>query len=162
MAQRTTRRSAGLLLFRRREQGIEVLIAHPGGPLWARKDDGAWSIPKGLLEPGEDAEATARREFAEEIGTPPPAGPIVELGDVTLASGKVVTGFAIEGDLDTTTVASNMFEMVWPPKSGRLQSFPEIDRAEWVHPDVARVKLNPAQAEFVDRLVVAVEAADQA
>ncbi|MDL9945049.1 NUDIX domain-containing protein [Gordonia sp. ABSL11-1] len=147
------KRSAGLLLYRRRAGMTEVLIAHPGGPLWARKDDGAWSIPKGLYEAGEDAEATARREFAEELGSPAPHDPVVELGDVRLASGKVVTGFAAEGDLDAAGVVSNTFEMQWPPRSGRMQEFPEIDRAEWVSPDVARVKLNPAQAAFVDRLM---------
>lgn len=147
------KRSAGLLLYRRRAGMTEVLIAHPGGPLWARKDDGAWSIPKGLYEAGEDAEATARREFAEELGSPAPDGPVIELGEVTLKSGKIVTGFAVEGDLDAATIVSNTFEMQWPPRSGRTQEFPEIDRAEWVSPDVARVKLNPAQAAFVERLI---------
>lgn len=147
------RRSAGLLLYRRRGGDVEILIAHPGGPLWARKDDGAWTIPKGLLEPDEEPEATARREFAEEIGSPAPTGPVIELGDVTQASGKVVAAFAVEGDIDTSTVVSNTFEMVWPPRSGKLQSFPEVDRAEWVDPETARVKLNPAQVAFVDRLL---------
>ncbi|MFW0792304.1 NUDIX domain-containing protein [Gordonia sp. CPCC 205515] len=148
----TPNRSAGLLLFRRRNSGLEVLIAHPGGPLWARKDDGAWSLPKGLVEPDEDLLAAARREFAEEIGSAVPDGPVLELGEVTLKSRKVVTAFAVEGDLDTTTVASNTFEMVWPPKSGRMQTFPEVDRAEWFSAAMARVKLNVAQAEFIDRL----------
>ncbi|MAU82757.1 MULTISPECIES: NUDIX domain-containing protein [Gordonia] len=147
------RRSAGLLLYRRRGGDVEILIAHPGGPLWARKDDGAWTIPKGLLEPDEEPETTARREFAEEIGSPAPAGPVIELGDVTQASGKVVAAFAVEGDIDSSTVVSNSFEMVWPPRSGKLQSFPEVDRAEWVDPETARVKLNPAQVAFVDRLL---------
>lgn len=137
--------------------GIEVLIAHPGGPLWARRDDGAWSIPKGLLEPGEREYETARREFAEEIGQPPPEGPMIELGEVRLASGKVVVAFAVEGDLDVATVTSNTFEMVWPPRSGRIQSFPEIDRAQWFVPADAKRKLNPAQAEFVDRLLATVK-----
>ncbi|MGV9714242.1 NUDIX domain-containing protein [Gordonia sp. NPDC003424] len=148
-------RSAGLLLYRRHGTALEVLIAHPGGPLWARKDDGSWTLPKGLVEPDEDLLAAARREFAEEIGSPAPDGPVIELGEVTLKSGKVVTAFAVEGDLDATTVVSNTFEMVWPPKSGRMQSFPEIDRAEWFAADAARVKLNVAQVEFVDRLDVA-------
>lgn len=147
------RRSAGLLLYRRRGEDVEVLIAHPGGPLWARKDDGAWTIPKGLFEPDEEPEAAARREFAEEIGSPAPAGPVIELGEVTQASGKVVAAFAVEGDIDSSTVVSNTFEMVWPPRSGKLQSFPEVDRAEWVDPETARVKLNPAQVAFVDRLL---------
>lgn len=140
-------------MFRRIDDGLQVLIAHPGGPLWARKDAGAWTLPKGLYDVDEEPEAAARREFTEELGTPPPDGPVVELGQVTLAGGKVVTGFAIEGDLDTATVASNTFEMQWPPRSGRMQTFPEIDRAQWVDPVTARVKLNPAQAAFVDRLL---------
>ncbi|MBD1318651.1 NUDIX domain-containing protein [Gordonia hankookensis] len=152
MAKESRRRSAGMLLYRGAGPSLEVLIAHPGGPLWAKKDDGAWSLPKGLYEPDESPLDAARREFAEEIGTPAPDGPVLDLGDVTLASGKVVTGFAVEGDLDASTVVSNTFEMQWPPRSGRMQSFPEIDRAEWVTPDTARSKLNPAQAEFVDRL----------
>ncbi|MEE3850924.1 NUDIX domain-containing protein [Gordonia sp. LSe1-13] len=163
MARQTSRRSAGLLLYRRvdggpdrgADGGIEVLIAHPGGPLWARKDAGAWSIPKGLYELDETPLATARREFAEEMGSPPPDGPVIELGEVTLKSGKVVTGFAIEGDFDVKTLVSNTFEMQWPPRSGRFQEFPEIDRAEWVDPATARSALNPAQAAFVDRLLSA-------
>ncbi len=125
---------------------------HPGGPYWARKDGGAWSIPKGELEAGEDPRACALREFAEETGTLLPAGELVELGAVELKSGKVVLGFAIAGDLDAATVASNTFELEWPPRSGRKQSFPEIDRAEWFGLQAARAKLNPAQAAFVDRL----------
>ncbi|MYR08880.1 NUDIX domain-containing protein [Gordonia sp. SID5947] len=154
----TSRRSAGLLLYRGAGTSLEVLIAHPGGPLWAKKDDGAWSLPKGLYAPDERPLDAARREFAEEIGTPAPDGPVLELGDVTLASGKVVTGFAVEGDLDTSAVVSNTFEMQWPPRSGRMQSFPEVDRAEWVVPDIARMKLNPAQAEFIERLCDRLEA----
>ncbi len=125
---------------------------HPGGPYWMRKDGGAWSIPKGELEAGEDPRACALREFAEETGTLLPAGELVELGAVELKSGKVVLGFAIAGDLDAATVASNTFELEWPPRSGRKQSFPEIDRAEWFGLQAARAKLNPAQAAFVDRL----------
>uniref|UniRef100_UPI003D8E9695 NUDIX domain-containing protein n=1 Tax=Gordonia sp. B7-2 TaxID=3420932 RepID=UPI003D8E9695 len=148
-----SKRSAGILLYRRSDDGVDVLVAHPGGPLWARKDDGAWSIPKGLVEPDESAWETARREFAEEIGSSVPDGGHIDLGEVTLKSGKVVVAFGVEGDLDVTTVRSNTFEMVWPPRSGQMQSFPEIDRAEWMSPDTARVKLNPAQAAFVDRLL---------
>ena len=125
---------------------------HPGSPYWMRKDGGAWSIPKGELEAGEDPRACALREFAEETGTLLPAGELVELGAVELKSGKVVLGFAIAGDLDAATVASNTFELEWPPRSGRKQSFPEIDRAEWFGLQAARAKLNPAQAAFVDRL----------
>jgi len=117
-----------------------------------RKDGGAWSIPKGELEAGEDPRACALREFAEETGTLLPAGELVELGAVELKSGKVVLGFAIAGDLDASTVTSNTFELEWPPRSGRKQSFPEIDRAEWFGLQAARAKLNPAQAAFVDRL----------
>ncbi|MCH5642327.1 MULTISPECIES: NUDIX domain-containing protein [unclassified Gordonia (in: high G+C Gram-positive bacteria)] len=148
-----SKRSAGILLYRRSDDGVDVLVAHPGGPLWARKDDGAWSIPKGLVEPDESAWETARREFAEEIGSSVPDGGHIDLGEVTLKSGKVVVAFGVEGDLDVTTVRSNTFEMVWPPRSGQMQSFPEIDRAEWMSPDTARRKLNPAQAAFVDRLL---------
>lgn len=148
---RPSPRSAGLLLFRRRPE-LEVLIVHPGGPFWARKDEGAWSVPKGLIDDGEDEQTAARREFTEEIGTPPPDGPLLDLGEVRLASRKVVVAFAIEGDLDAETIVSNTFDMVWPPKSGRMQSFPEVDRAGWFGVDEARVKLNAAQAEFVERL----------
>ncbi len=150
-----TRRSAGVLLFRRADSGgVELLLAHPGGPIWARKpDEGSWSIPKGLLDADESEWDAARREYLEEIGSPVPDGPHIDLGEVKLKSGKVVIGFAVEGDLDVTTVVSNTFEMAWPPRSGRMQSFPEIDRAEWFDPETAKKKLNPAQAVFVDRLL---------
>ena len=144
--------SAGILLYRRGGAGLEVLLVHPGGPFWARKDLGAWSIPKGELDEGEDPRACALREFAEETGTRPPAGALEELGSVRLKSGKLVTAFAVEGDLDPAAIASNTFELEWPPRSGRTQAFPEIDRAEWFGLDAAREKLNPAQAAFVDRL----------
>lgn len=123
-----------------------------GGPLWARKDEHAWSIPKGEYDPDEDARAAARREFAEELGSPPPDGAWHELGEVTQRNGKIVTAWALEGDFDTTTVVSNTFEMEWPPRSGRRQSFPEIDRAEWVDVDTARIRLVTAQTGFLDRL----------
>jgi len=144
--------SAGILLHRGGERGTEVLLAHPGGPFWARKDLGAWSIPKGELDEGEDARAGALREFAEETGTHLPEGALEELGSVRQKSGKVVVAFAVEGDLDPATLRSNTFEAEWPPRSGRIQAFPEIDRAEWFDLDAAREKLNPAQAAFVDRL----------
>jgi len=144
--------SAGILLYRRREAGIEVLLVHPGGPLWARRDDGAWSIPKGECEPGEDARATARREFAEELGSEPPSGPELELGEVRLRSRKRVLAWALEGDLDPASVVSNTFSIEWPPRSGRRIEVPEVDRAEWFGFEQARVKLNPAQAALVDRL----------
>jgi predicted NUDIX family NTP pyrophosphohydrolase len=146
-------RSAGIVLFRRAGAQIEVLIVHPGGPIWARRDDGAWSIPKGECDPGEEPLAAARREFAEEIGTPAPDGEPLALGEVRLKSGKRVIGWALEGDLDAAAIRSNTFELQWPPRSGRRQEFPEVDRAGWFEPAAARVKLNPAQAEFVDRLL---------
>jgi predicted NUDIX family NTP pyrophosphohydrolase len=157
-----SRRSAGILLYRRVPvpdgSGVEVLVAFPGGPIWARKPDaGSWSVPKGLVDPGESDWDAARREYAEEIGSPVPDGTPIDLGEVRLKSGKTVVGFAVEGDLDTTTVVSNTFDLMWPPRSGRMQSFPEIDRARWFTPEVARAKLNPAQAPFVDRLLDALD-----
>ncbi len=146
-------RSAGILLFRRADAAVEVLIVHPGGPLWARRDDGAWSIPKGEYAPGEEALDAARREFEEEIGVPPPDGEVLALGEVRLKSGKPVIAWALEGDIDASTIRSNTFAMQWPPRSGRIQEFPEVDRGGWFSPAQARVKLNPAQVEFVDRLV---------
>jgi predicted NUDIX family NTP pyrophosphohydrolase len=146
-------RSAGILLFRRTDAAVEVLIVHPGGPLWARRDDGAWSLPKGEFEPGEEPLDAARREFAEEIGAPAPEGEALELGEVRLKSGKRVVAWALEGDIDATAIRSNTFAMQWPPRSGQFQDFPEVDRGGWFTPARARVKLNSAQAEFVDRLV---------
>jgi predicted NUDIX family NTP pyrophosphohydrolase len=146
-------RSAGILLFRRVDDGVEVLIVHPGGPLWARRDDGAWSIPKGEYEPGEEPLDAARREFEEEIGAPAPDGEPLALGEVRLKSGKRVIAWALEGDIDATAIRSNTFAMQWPPRSGRTQEFPEVDRGDWFTPAGARVKLNPAQVEFVDRLL---------
>jgi predicted NUDIX family NTP pyrophosphohydrolase len=144
--------SAGILLHRKGEAGTEVLLAHPGGPFWARKDLGAWSIPKGELDEGEEPRACALREFAEETGTRLPGDALEELGTVRLKSGKEVIAFAAEADFDPATLTSNTFELEWPPRSGRRQAFPEIDRAEWFGLDAAREKLNPAQAAFVDRL----------
>jgi predicted NUDIX family NTP pyrophosphohydrolase len=131
----------------------EVLLVHPGGPFWARKDAGAWSIPKGEHDEGDDPRACARREFEEELGSPLPAGAeLAELGAVKLKSGKQVTAFAVEGDLDADTITSNTFSMEWPPRSGRTREFPEVDRAGWFDLDTAREKLNPAQAELLVRL----------
>ena len=144
------KRSAGILLFRR--DPLEVLLVHPGGPFWAKKDLGAWSIPKGEHNEGEDAMACAIREFTEETGSEPSPGELTDLGTVKQKAGKIVQAWALEGDLDAATVASNTFSMQWPPRSGRTQAFPEIDRAEWFDLATARAKLNPAQAEFVDRL----------
>jgi predicted NUDIX family NTP pyrophosphohydrolase len=149
--------SAGLLLYRRRGGALEVLVAHPGGPLWAKKDAGCWSLPKGLLEDGEDPEAAARREFREETGHDAPAGPYLALGEVKLKSGKRVHGFAVEGELDPAALEPGTFEMAWPPRSGKKATFPEIDRVAWLAPDAAKDKLNPAQADFVDRLLAALE-----
>ena len=150
-------RSAGILMHRFRDGGTEVLLVHPGGPLWARKDLGAWSIPKGELDEDEDPRACAQREFAEETGTSLPAGDLAELGAVRLKSGKLVLAFAVAGDLDAAAVIANTFELEWPPRSGRMQSFPEIDRAEWFSLQDARARLNPAQAAFVDRLEALLE-----
>jgi predicted NUDIX family NTP pyrophosphohydrolase len=146
-------RSAGILLFRRPAGALELLLVHPGGPYWARKDDGAWSIPKGEHAEGEDALACARREFEEETGSAPPPGELVALGEVRQRSGKRVSAWAAEGDLDPAAVRSNTFAVEWPPRSGRMQEFPEVDRAGWFAPDDARRLLVPAQAAFVDRLV---------
>ena len=147
------RRSAGILLYRLREGEPEVLLVHPGGPLWSKRDEGAWSIPKGEFDEEEDAEACARRELVEELGAAPELGELIDLGTVRLKSRKVVQAWAAEGDFDPETLASNTFEMEWPPRSGRRQSFPEVDRAAWLSPALAREKLNPAQAAFVDRLL---------
>ena len=144
--------SAGILLHRQGESGPEALLVHPGGPYWARKDEGAWSIPKGELDGDEDPRACALREFAEELGTPLPNRTLVDLGSVRQKSGKVVIAFAVAGDLDPATIVSNTFELEWPPRSGRTPEFPEIDRAEWFGLDAARAKLNPAQVAFLDRL----------
>jgi predicted NUDIX family NTP pyrophosphohydrolase len=131
----------------------ELLVVHPGGPFWAKKDDGAWSIPKGEYEPGEDPTACARREFAEELGVSPPEGIWTDLGEVTQRSGKRVRAWAVLGDIDVSAISSNFFDIEWPPRSGRTRSFPEVDAAAWVSPDEARRKLVAAQASFVDRLL---------
>ncbi|MDA8038742.1 MAG: NUDIX domain-containing protein [Actinomycetota bacterium] len=147
------KQSAGLLLYRYvAGGGIELLLAHPGGPLFAKADLGAWTVPKGEYEPGEEPLATAAREFAEELGRLPPGGARLDLGEVRQASGKRVRCFAVEGDFDTSEVLSNEFEMEWPPGSGATARFPEIDRAEWYSSSRARLKLNPSQSVFVDRL----------
>jgi predicted NUDIX family NTP pyrophosphohydrolase len=147
------RKSAGIVLYRSGAAGIEVLLVHPGGPFWAKKDAGVWSIPKGEYEDDEDPLACALREFEEETGTRLGSDDVVELGSVRQKSGKQVTAWAVAGDLDPDTVRSNTFSMEWPPRSGRQAEFPEVDRADWFGLDVAREKLVPAQAEFVDRLL---------
>jgi predicted NUDIX family NTP pyrophosphohydrolase len=147
-----TKRSAGILLHRRREGAHEVLLVHPGGPFWAKKDAGAWSIPKGEYEDGEEPRAAALREFAEELGAPPPDGELVELGEVRQRGGKVVTAWALAGDADADAVRSNTFTMEWPPRSGTIGEFPEVDRAAWFSLDEARERILPGQAPLLDRL----------
>jgi predicted NUDIX family NTP pyrophosphohydrolase len=145
-------RSAGILLYRWRGDQLEALLVHPGGPFWARRDLGVWSIPKGEYEPDEDPLTAARREFEEELGAQPPEGPAQELGEVRQAGGKLVRAWAIAGDLDASTTASNTFTLEWPPRSGKLVEVPEVDRAEWFTLERAREKINPAQAALLDRL----------
>jgi len=145
------KRSAGILMFRRRGGEIEVLLMHPGGPFWAKKDASAWSIPKGEYAQGEDALAVAKREFEEETGARP-EGKFLPLGEVVQAGGKIVTAWALEGDFDPATLTSNRFELEWPPKSGREVSFPEVDRAQWFSPAEAQQKILAAQREFMTRL----------
>jgi predicted NUDIX family NTP pyrophosphohydrolase len=147
------RTSAGVLLHRRGASGVEVLIGHMGGPFWAHKDDAAWSIPKGEHGPDEDPLAVARREFEEEIGSPVPASDLVPLGQVRQSGGKVLTAWAAEGDLDADATTSNTFSLEWPPHSGRMQEFPEIDRAAWLTVDEARGKLVAGQVPLLDRLL---------
>lgn len=147
------KRSAGLLLHRRTADGLEVLLGHMGGPYFARKDAGAWTVPKGEYEPDEPSWEAARREFQEELGLAPPDGEAVPLGEVRQANGKIVTAWAIEADLDPATVVPGTFRMEWPPRSGRLQEFPELDRVEWLPVERARSVIVKAQAEFLDRLL---------
>ena len=142
--------AAGLLLFRRNGGQVEVLLVHPAGPLWAHKD--AWSIPKGEHDPGEDHAAAAYREFEEETNVRPPAGELIDLGSSRQSSGKVNFIFALEAEVDLTDFKSNLFEMEWPPKSGRIQEFPEVDRAEWFDLVAAKTKLFKPQVVFIDRL----------
>ena len=144
-------RSAGVLAFRRTSSRIEVLLVHPGGPFWRNKDAGAWSIPKGEFGADEDAEAVARREFAEELGSELSA-PLVPLGEIKQRGGKRVEAFAGEIDLDADAITSNTFELEWPPRSGRMQRFAEVDRAAWFDLAEARARINPAQATLLDRL----------
>jgi predicted NUDIX family NTP pyrophosphohydrolase len=150
-----TPRSAGILLFRRKGGETEFLLVHPGGPFWARKDAGAWSIPKGQIEEGEEPRACAIRELEEELGAAPEIDleELIELGSVKQRAGKVVEAWAVEAEFDPEALASNTFSMEWPPRSGKQQEFPEVDRAEWFDPATAREKILPAQAEFLDRLL---------
>lgn len=150
-----TIRSAGILLFRRTGDEVELLLVHPGGPFWARKDEGAWSIPKGQIESEEEPRACAIRELEEELGPAPRLDPeqLIELGSIRQRAGKMVEAWAAEADFDPALLASNSFSMEWPPRSGSQQDFPEVDRAEWFDLEAARRKILPAQAEFFDRLL---------
>ncbi|MDP9484008.1 MAG: NUDIX domain-containing protein [Chloroflexota bacterium] len=148
----TSRSSAGIVLFRRPGTGLEVLLAHPGGPLFRSRDAGHWSIPKGEPDENEPLLETARREFAEETGHPVPDGPALPLGSIVQKGGKVVHAWAVEGDLDPALARSLPFDLEWPPRSGVVQAFPEIDRVEWFDPDEARRRIKPAQAALLDRL----------
>lgn len=155
-------RSGGILLYRRRVGGLEVLLAHPGGPYFASRDAGSWTIPKGQPEGEDDLLAVAEREFGEETGHQVEAvrrngDPPLALGTVTLRSGKVIHSWGVEGDLDPGAIASNEFEIEWPPRSGERARFPEIDRVAWLPPDEARRRIHPAQAAFIDRLEAALE-----
>ncbi len=147
------KRSAGILMYRGSPQRLELLLVHPGGPFWAKKDKGAWSIPKGEYGEGEEPLAVARREFEEELGSAPPQGAFLPLDEIVQPSRKLITAFALEGDFDPATLTSNRFELEWPRGSGRMQSFPEIDRAQWFAPARAREKIQPGQAPFIDRLL---------
>jgi predicted NUDIX family NTP pyrophosphohydrolase len=152
----STTRSAGILLFRKGQGSeTEVLLVHPGGPYWKKRDQGAWSIPKGEIEPGEEPQAAALRELAEELGPVPPLGEdqLIDLGSVRQGAGKVVEAWAAEADFDPAELSSITFSMEWPPRSGSEQEFPEVDRAEWFGIDEARQKILPAQATFLDRLL---------
>jgi predicted NUDIX family NTP pyrophosphohydrolase len=146
------KRSAGIVLFRKSADGIEVLLGHMGGPFWARKDAGAWSIPKGECEQGEEALTAARREFQEELGLTVPAGELVELGEVKQSGGKVVTAWALAGDLDPALVVPGTFEMEWPRGSGKVKEFPEIDRAQWFGLAAAQEKIVAGQRPLLGRL----------
>ena len=157
------RTSAGLLLYRRGAAGVEVLVGHMGGPFWARKDAGAWSIPKGEHGPDEEPRDVALREFAEELGSPAPVADLVALGEVRQSGGKRLTAWAAEGDLDAAAAVSNTFSLEWPPRSGRVQEFPEIDRAAWLTVEEARAKLVAGQVPLLDRLldVIAAQRSDE-
>ena len=152
----SSRHSAGLLLYRvTRDGGVEVLLGHPGGPLWATRDAGYWTVPKGEIEKGEDPWAVARREFEEETGHPAPDGDPIALGDIRQKGGKLVTAWALEGDLDPATASSNTFLLEWPPRSGRRMVVPEIDRVAWFDPDEARRRIKDTQIPLIDRLLAA-------
>jgi predicted NUDIX family NTP pyrophosphohydrolase len=144
--------SAGLVVYRVQSGKLELLLVHPGGPFWQNRDDGAWSVPKGEVGENEDGSDVAQREFEEELGVKPPQTELRSLGSIRQAGGKTVHAWALRGDLDVTQIRSNTFEMEWPPRSGKMRQFPEVDRAGWFEATVARSKLIPAQREFIDRL----------
>jgi predicted NUDIX family NTP pyrophosphohydrolase len=148
----STKQSAGILLYRLQGEGVEVLLVHPGGPFWAKKDDGAWFIPKGELEEGEEPLAAARREFREELGSELPEGELSPLGTVKNKSGKLIFAWALAGDYDVSTLKSNEFSLEWPPRSGKMRAFPEVDRASFFDAAKAVEKLHPAELPFLERL----------
>jgi predicted NUDIX family NTP pyrophosphohydrolase len=148
----SSKRSAGILLYRRRDEQVEVLLVHPGGPFWTKKDADAWFVPKGELEGEEEPLAAARREFREELGSEPPSGEPLALGSVKNKSGKLIYAWALAGELDTEAVQSNTFQLEWPPKSGELRTFPEVDRASFFSLEVAARKLHSAELPFLERL----------
>jgi predicted NUDIX family NTP pyrophosphohydrolase len=152
VSSRGSRRSAGLLLYRGRGEDLEVLLVHPGGPMWSSRDAGAWSVPKGEYLEGEDPLSAARREFEEELGTPLPEADAADLGEIRQKSGKRVRAWALAGDLDTTQIHSNTFMFQWPPRSGKMIEIPEVDRAEWFTLPTAREKINSGQVPLLDRL----------
>jgi predicted NUDIX family NTP pyrophosphohydrolase len=147
------KQSAGIVLFRRRGEQLEVLLGHSGGPFWQRRDAGAWSIPKGEYDDGEAALAAARREFSEELGLPVPEGPAISLGCIKQKNGKVVTAWAVEGDLAPDSITPGTFPLEWPKGSGRIVDFPEVDRVAWFDPDEARGRMIAGQAALLDRLL---------
>jgi predicted NUDIX family NTP pyrophosphohydrolase len=151
-SRRSSRRSAGIVLWRRRQGRLEVLLGHPGGPFFAGKDADHWTVPKGEAEAGESLQTVALREFTEETGLELPDQPLIELGEIRQKGGKAVIAWAAEGDLDPAAATSNAFEMEWPPRSGRIQEFPELDRVDWFDLPTARVKIKAAQRPFLDRL----------
>jgi predicted NUDIX family NTP pyrophosphohydrolase len=158
VAKRSTT-SAGILLYRRTNGRLEVLLAHPGGPFFARKDAGHWTIPKGEVEPAEEPLDVARREFEEETGHAVPDGALVDLGSIVQKGGKIVRAWGAEGDLDPAAAVSNTFELEWPPGSGRIETFPEVDRVEWFAADEARARIRDTQAALIDRLEASLDGA---
>ena len=152
------KKSAGLLLYRENSAGLEVLLVHPGGPFWQKKDDGSWTVPKGEFDDNEDPLQAAKREFEEETGAAPPDGEYLPLKPIKQPSGKTVYAWAIDGDFDPANLRSNMFPVEWPPNTGKLQQFPEIDRAAWLRPEIAKRKITKGQAPLIDQLLTIVNA----